>query len=705
MYNWLDRMEKEERPFLVALVANPLESLDSFGEGIVTWVKKNWKLIVIFAATLIGIKLAVTVIPADIFNGVLQFIIFSHTAFSRLTGSLSLSMVAVILVVYWLNVVVLWTPQLSTPFMIANHCVWVVTLGFFCSYLGAFQIPAFIVLVTYCFAGFLYSVRSVEDGNFLSKCKAVIAAPKRDQPGSYAKSSQIGDETGSNPGFERPDELDLSSGDYGHGSESDQYFKILFYACGAVVLWKHTWLLFLGLICISVYGIRLGMRAIGLSPYLKEQFQIGRNGITSYINERREVLFPICLPGVLKLNSTTYKFMCSKAKSYVDDLSSVIVILLLVFFIIFISVFSFVQIYSETIAVAQLGGNLINRTLTYRPDLIDMLPIELQNFDDMIDNAHRYGRTTIAEYVDHFFNETDSTQSEKLKNQILTLWDRLIQSYLDKSGTLGPRVNSESIYDSLGEIVTNPSAKAGVIEWAKANLGMLMEVGDSVWLIVKTNITVLLSMVGTCFSIVLGGGQAVLKFLFHSIIFFTCLYYLLQSSRDRYAPVATNINSQWGSRITKAIEDSISSVLIATLKLSLFHTLFTWLTHTVFGAHIVYLPSVLAALLAAAPFLETYWCSLPAFLDLWLSQDKFWLACLLFLIHFIVPSNFNPIIHSEIKGGGHPYLTGLSIAGGMYLLGLEGAVLGPLLLCLLVVLFDITKSALKDSPRTPQPTR
>lgn len=162
-----------------------------------------------------------------------------------------------------------------------------------------------------------------------------------------------------------------------------------------------------------------------------------------------------------------------------------------------------------------------------------------------------------------------------------------------------------------------------------------------------------------------------------------------------------NINSQWGSRITTSIEDSISSVLVATLKLSLFHCLFTWLTHTVFGAHIVYLPSVLAALLAAAPFLETYWCTFPAFLDLWLSQDRFWLACLLFLIHFVVPSNFNPIIHSEIKGGGHPYLTGLSIAGGMYLLGLEGAVLGPLLLCLLVVLFDITKSALRDTPRTP----
>jgi predicted PurR-regulated permease PerM len=58
-----------------------------------------------------------------------------------------------------------------------------------------------------------------------------------------------------------------------------------------------------------------------------------------------------------------------------------------------------------------------------------------------------------------------------------------------------------------------------------------------------------------------------------------------------------------------------------------------------------------------------------------------------------------------IFSGGHPYLTGLSIAGGIYLLGLEGAVLGPLLLCLLVVLFDVTINALRETPNETPNTR
>lgn len=61
----------------------------------------------------------------------------------------------------------------------------------------------------------------------------------------------------------------------------------------------------------------------------------------------------------------------------------------------------------------------------------------------------------------------------------------------------------------------------------------------------------------------------------------------------------------------------------------------------------------------------------------------------------------NILFFSNLSSGGHPYLTGLSIAGGMFWLGWEGAIFGPILLCLLVVIFNLITNALKESPQTP----
>ncbi|XP_055616155.1 transmembrane protein 245 isoform X2 [Toxorhynchites rutilus septentrionalis] len=726
---WIERIEKDERHLLIGIVGAPVHGADSLGEFLTEWLMGHLKMIGIGCGSLISLRLVVWLAPTEVFLTVWHFIVWKHSLFRSLLSSLTLQMLVIIIVLYVLSVYILWTPSLSGPFLIIGQFLWVLIVGYGCSFLGALQVPVFLGILTYGAIGLVYNLRKDERNvRFIDKWHSLLDVTSYRLNDTNVKplTASVDDTSDSSRIEEIKSKLQLditttpplssTMNDSKNASdatmnkpsdalESDLYFRILFYACGATIIWMYTWILFLGIIPISLHLTKRVAEILGIIQYATKKSEQYWELLKLWLFPRHSALLPLCLPGILSLNVNIHRYMCAKIRSFIDDISSIVMIGFLSVLVMLISVFAFTQIYSETIAVAQLGSNVVNRTLTHRPELIEMLPIDMQSMDNIIDNAYKYGRSHIEQYVDDIFNDTDPIQAKKLKGQILSVWDRLIQSWMDRNngdGLVGPRVTGQSIRMTIDEIFINPITKAGIIGFVKSNIGMLLEVGDSLWILLRTNLTLLVSAIGTLVSVILGGGHAVLKFLFHTIIFFTTLYYLLQSSQNRYAPTAITINNSWGPRIIQALEDSISSVVVATLKLALFHGLFTWFTHTIVGAHIVYLPAVLASILAAAPFLETYWCSVPAFLDLWLSQDRFWLGAILVLIHFIVPSNFNPIIHSEIKGGGHPYLTGLSIAGGMYLFGLEGALLGPLLLCVLVVLFEVTMSAIRDSPITPQ---
>jgi hypothetical protein len=55
--------------------------------------------------------------------------------------------------------------------------------------------------------------------------------------------------------------------------ESDSYFKILFYACTATILWSQVWIVFLCFIPITFYGVKELCKVLGIFTYLEDQWK------------------------------------------------------------------------------------------------------------------------------------------------------------------------------------------------------------------------------------------------------------------------------------------------------------------------------------------------------------------------------------------------------------------------------------------------
>jgi len=184
------------------------------------------------------------------------------------------------------------------------------------------------------------------------------------------------------------------------------------------------------------------------------------------------------------------------------------------------------------------------------------------------------------------------------------------------------------------------------------------------------------------------------------VVFFTSLFYLLSSSSKEYKP--KELFNHWvpGNKYSNnfaiAVEEAVNGVFTASFKMAAFYGMWTWLVHTLFQVNVVFLPSIFAAIFGAVPFITHYMAALPAVLELWLIQGHLPKAILMLLAQMAPMSVVDTQIYSEIKGGGHPYLTGLAVAGGIFYFGFQGAIMGPLVLCCFFVAFKIGGSFMRE---------
>ncbi|KAL7753045.1 hypothetical protein RI367_001496 [Sorochytrium milnesiophthora] len=170
--------------------------------------------------------------------------------------------------------------------------------------------------------------------------------------------------------------------------------------------------------------------------------------------------------------------------------------------------------------------------------------------------------------------------------------------------------------------------------------------------------------------------------LFQFAVFLFTLYFLLEKETcvtEWFAQLLASVDPD--QRLTTALEGNIQAVLECTFKLTLFHSVFTWLTFSMFGVELVYMSTFVTALVCIIPVVSPMWLSVPASMSLWW-QGRPVAALTLTILHAIASWTADTAFLAEIPEV-NPYFSAFSFILGFRALGLEGLVAGPVVTAVL----------------------